>query len=325
MAVLELTSDDLATTRFALSPMAELTGALQVLGGRYLPPGLGHWAAQASPRYLVLRRADPLLAALTDLMCITTWLPDFMSLPPRGMDTTFAGELAGVRSTPPAQVRADLLRASEGRPLAPTLDRDDIPAAVAGTLQAAWTQLLAPDWPRLRAILERDVIHRAGLLVTYGWARAFDSLADDVRWKTDGRIEIHALTGPSHRIRGASLTLVPNGFAGQWLSLDPPHAYAFHYPARGTAALWEAEPPAPAGMDRLIGRPRARLLHALQTPATTSQLSQQLAMTLGGTSTHLAILCQAGLITRARSAPTVLYSRTALGDALADSPAPHTG
>ncbi|MDX6334934.1 MAG: hypothetical protein QOG05_2274 [Streptosporangiaceae bacterium] len=34
MPVLELTSDDLATTRFALSPMAELTGALQVLGGR---------------------------------------------------------------------------------------------------------------------------------------------------------------------------------------------------------------------------------------------------------------------------------------------------
>ena len=325
MAVLELTSDDLATTRFALSPMAELTGALQVLGGRYLPPGLGHWTAQASPRYLALRRADPLLAALTDLMCATTWLPDFTSPPPRGMDTTFTGELAGVRSTPPAQARADLLRSSPGRTLAPALDRDDIPAAIAGTLQAAWTQLLAPDWPRLRAILERDVIHRAGLLATYGWARAFDSLADDLRWKTDGRIEIHTLTGPSHRIQGARLTLVPNGFAGHWLSLDPPHAYAFHYPARGTAALWEAAPPASDGMDRLIGQPRARLLRALHAPATTSQLSQQLAMSLGGTSTHLAILHQAGLLTRARSGRTVLYRRTPLGDALADTPAQHTG
>ena len=249
-----------------------------------------------------------LLAALTDLMCATTWLPDFTSLPPRGMDTTFAGELAAVASTPPEQARADLLRSSAGRPLAPALDRDDV-----------------PDWPRLRAILERDVIHRAGLLATYGWARAFESLAVDLRWTADGRVEIRALTGPSHHIRGARLTLVPNGFAGQWLSLDPPHAYAFHYPARGTAALWEAAPPAPDGVDRLIGRPRGRLLRALHAPATTSQLSQQLAMSLGGTSTHLAILRQAGLITRARSGRTVLYRRTALGDALADSPAQHTG
>jgi DNA-binding transcriptional ArsR family regulator len=320
MAVLELTPADLATTRFALSPMAELTGALQVLGGRYLPPGMGNWTAQARQRYQALRRADPALAALTDLLCVTTWIPDFLSVPSPGMDTTFAGEIAAIRSTPATRARADLLRSSAERPLAPALDRPDIPAAIAGTLQAAWEQLLAPDWPRLRAILERDVVHRAGLLATYGWARAFDSLAVTLRWKPDGRIEIHALTGPSHRIQGAQLTLVPNGFGGEWLALDPPRAYAFIYPARGTAALWEAAPPAPDGVDRLIGRSRALLLRALHDPASTSQLSRQLAMSLAGTSTHLSILRQAGLVTRARAGRTVLYRRTPLGDALADNP-----
>jgi DNA-binding transcriptional ArsR family regulator len=321
MAVLELTPAGLATTRFALSPMAELTGALQVLGGRYLPPGLDSWAGQVSPRYLALRRADPVLASLTDLLCVTTWLPDFICLPPRGMETTFSGELGAVRSTPAGQARADLLRSSEGRPLAPALDHGDLPHAVAGALDAAWTGLLAADWPRLRAILERDVLHRAGLLAVYGWARAFESLTADLRWTAEGRIELRTMTGPSHRIQGAELTLVPNGFGGEWLSLDPPRAYAFHYPARGTAAL--PDPAVPDGIERLIGRPRARLLHALHAPASTSQLSRQLALSLGGASMHLAILHQAGLITRARSGRTVLYRRTPLGDALADSTPQH--
>jgi hypothetical protein len=90
-----------------------------------LPSGSGPAASLRDRRLRPPRGADPLLAALTDLMCVTTWLPDFMSLPPRGMDTTFAGELAAVPSRPPARLRADLLRSSERRPLAPALDRDD--------------------------------------------------------------------------------------------------------------------------------------------------------------------------------------------------------
>src|ERR1019366_3717598 len=116
MAVLELTSDDLATTRFALSPMAELTGALQVLGGRYLPPGMGNWTTQTRPRFQALNSADPSLAALTALLCVTTWIPDFLSVPSPGMYTTFAGEIAAIRSTPATRARADLLRSSAERP-----------------------------------------------------------------------------------------------------------------------------------------------------------------------------------------------------------------
>ena len=46
-------------------------------------------------------------------------------------------------------------------------------------------------------------------------------------------------------------------------------------------------------------------------------------MSLGGTSTHLAILQQAGLVTRARSGRAVLYRRTSLGDTLAGASPQH--
>ena len=174
---------------------------------------------------------------------------------------SFAGELAAVASTTLARAHADLLRSSAGPPRAlagprqhPHGDRRNAPFA-----GNPGTRRHPPRRP-------------AG---TCGWARAFDSLTVDLGWKTNGRIEIHALTGPSHRIQGARLTPVPNGFAGQWLSLDPPRAYAFHYPARGTAGLREAAPPPADGVDRLIGQIRARLLGAFHAPATISSCSRQ--------------------------------------------------
>ena len=247
-------------------------------------------------------------------MCATTWLPDFICLLLCSMNTAFRDQLAAVHGTPAARARADLVLSSQQRPLAPELDQGDIPAAAARSLSAAWSELLAPDWPRLRGILERDVIHRGGLLAAYGWNRAFGSLAAGLHWEADGRIAIPALTGPSHRIEGGELTLVPNGFGGSWLSLTRPPT--FHYPARGIAALQDTAADVSGGIERLIGRPRARSCRAPNTPASTSQLSRQLGMSLGGTSTHLAILLQAGLISPSRPGRAVLYRRTPLGDAL---------
>ncbi|WP_412538179.1 ArsR/SmtB family transcription factor [Longispora sp. K20-0274] len=98
---------------------------------------------------------------------------------------------------------------------------------------------------------------------------------------------------------------------------EPPWPHAIVYPARGRADLF-GEPGAPAtGLDRLIGATRARVLRALATPATTSQLTALLGVTLGGAGDHLGVLRAAGLVTRTRVGHEVRYSRTALGDALA--------
>jgi DNA-binding transcriptional ArsR family regulator len=111
--------------------------------------------------------------------------------------------------------------------------------------------------------------------------------------------------------------------------VDPPWPPALIYPARGVAALWEQSGRAAPGraapgrerpgtaLDRLLGPSRAAVLIALEEPASTTQLVATLGQSLGGIGDHLAVLREAGLISRARSGRSVLYRRTPVGDALA--------
>lgn len=100
--------------------------------------------------------------------------------------------------------------------------------------------------------------------------------------------------------------------------MDDPWPRTLVYRARGTAALWgeQETAPRPDALTALVGRARARLLLALDAPASTSHLARSLAMAPGAVGDHLAILRGAGLLVRARSGRSVLYRRTPLGEAL---------
>jgi DNA-binding transcriptional ArsR family regulator len=67
------------------------------------------------------------------------------------------------------------------------------------------------------------------------------------------------------------------------------------------------------GDSRTDGRNRARLLDTLRSPATTSALARQYAVTPGTVSQHLGALSRARLLTRQRSGDTVLYQTSDLG------------
>jgi DNA-binding transcriptional ArsR family regulator len=322
MATLLVGPGELASARFAMSPMVNLVGALVVGTGRVRVPGLPDgWVTQAG----TLVRADPTLSALVHLMAESRWIPDLVAMPPRGMETTIDDELAALRATPD-EIALNHLRVSAAwrgpqrrdRPLPAALTDSAVAGRLVDAFELFWQTALAPHWPRLRAGLERDVIRRAGLLSTYGWARALDGLLPDLRWHPDGRIELARMPGPSHRLVSADLLFVPSAFAGGWLGLDPPRAYALVYRATGLGEFWPEEASAsPDALDLLIGRTRASLLRALERPASTTQLVAQHRLSLGTVGDHLMVLRQAGLVTRARSGRSVLYHRTALGDALA--------
>ncbi|WP_131741605.1 DUF5937 family protein, partial [Actinomadura roseirufa] len=195
-------------------------------------------------------------------------------------------------------------------------------AVLAGALEAAWRALLAPDWPRLRAICERDVLHRAGRLTGGGWEAALRDLHPRVRWRAGGVELLRTRSGVTVRLGGRGLLLIPSVFVWPAVAAhtDDPWPYGLIYPARGISALWESAPPAPPGaLAGLLGRTRARVLLALDEPAGTTQLARSLGVAPGAVGDHLAVLRRAGLLGRARAGRAVLYHRTPLGEALAQT------
>jgi DNA-binding transcriptional ArsR family regulator len=319
-------ADDLSHSRFALSPIFELLSLLRILSGlsrRQLPPD---WSARLVPAFRRLRQESDLDAVVA--LESRGHGPDFIAQPPIGLAQTWEDDLAAVRATEPAHARQEIahcltLRPTTDRRVRAMLERRDVVERICNALDLAWHELLAGDWPQLRAICERDVVYRAGQLGRLGWAAALDGLHPRLRWRS-GRVEVLRTAGHTDiSLGGKGLLFIPSVFVfpGLAVHLDDPWPKAVTYPARGIGMLWQ-RPAAtdPDALTDLLGRTRARLLDALREPASTSQLAASLGLTVGAVGDHLAILRRAGLLRRARSGRSVLYQRTPLGDALARDP-----
>jgi DNA-binding transcriptional ArsR family regulator len=319
---IEIGPDDLAASRFGIAPLSELEFLIRRLnrpGARSEAGGSGapaRWAA----RYADLH--NDLGLRVVRALQPSSWGPDFLVPPPTGMARTVADDLALVRSTAEATARRQIAQAR--RAVGPADDEVErylraphIVARIADTLEDLWTRLIAPDWPHLLAIIERDVLHRAESLTRGGWAAALDGLHKDVSWDT-GSIVIRRRTEPPGRLDGRGLVFVPSVFIhpGLATSLELPWQPALIYPARGSAALWEKHDAAPQSLERLLGAARADLLRRLEVPSSTTQLGRLTGLSLGSVGGHLRILLDAGFVTRARAGRSVLYRRTPVADAV---------
>jgi helix-turn-helix protein len=324
MVLLRLDSMALSRSRFALSPLAETLGSMIVLSRPCTDPWLSAWHSRHRTVFSARLNADPFARGLVRLIGSTKYLPDHLTLPPMGgMGTTLESELAEVVSMPDETVRHGLEQAVahswEDQDLT-WLSGHNWSARTAELFRGVWRDHLAADWSRRRALLERDVTYRAGLLAAYGWPRALQQMSRRSAWVGTDAIRFSDRPGPDRIVGADGMLFVPvTKQRGSWLCEGPSGPYALVYPARGTGETVGPGRPAHA-LARLLGPGRATILRELERPATSSELAAQLGQSLGTIGGHLAVLREADLVVGARVGRRVVYRRTDLGDHLAGAP-----
>ncbi|WP_433127719.1 ArsR family transcriptional regulator [Micromonospora sp. CA-240977] len=315
MSELRFSLSDVAGVRLAVSPVNETVMSMWAMASpvRYavhLP-----WIDRAR---VILRR--PEVAArvrpLTALARRGCWLPDFLT-PAARPNVEMAEQVEQIAATPPRVVVQDLLATTPRRPLSPfgqallTDPRGLLPQLV-DAVRVWHEEAIAPDWPRMRALLDADVAYRAAQLAEGGAGRFFDQLHPSLRWLGDRVVS----DDPFERdfdLRGRGLALNPTVFTDRrvlWNLLED-SLPAGAYPVRAVGTLWEAaEPPPGDPLARVIGSGRAALLYLLDAATTTTDLARRTGMSAGNVSAHLTALHAAGLVSRSRQGRHVLYRNT---------------
>ncbi|MFB7981577.1 ArsR/SmtB family transcription factor [Streptomyces vinaceus] len=314
--------EDLADTRFALSPLSETVLSLRVLR----EPGLS--AVHLPWRRSVLGRLGALdTGLLMSLVAQRRTLPDFLTPRPTAFSPSFEEELALVRAAPADLVRRDLAAAHAPDPLPEALldaaGADDarvlgLRDAVCDLLQRYWEIAVEPMWPQMRLLLEADMTYRARQLAVGGARLLFAGMHPNLRWQ-DGVLHIGQMIS-RHQVcaSGRGLLLVPSVFAHKPAPpVSPEEPPTLLYPSRGVATLWARAPAVAApALVALLGAPRARLLGLLEEPLPTVEIARRFGVTPSAVSQHLRVLHATGLVSRARDGRQVLYRRSPLGDQL---------
>jgi DNA-binding transcriptional ArsR family regulator len=333
MIRIELGVEDLANTRFGISPLTETVFSLWALSdpSRHTLhlPWLGTVHARLSPTDsdLLLSLVGPSRLPPDFRGNPSRALPDFLTPRPAKFIARFQDELAAVRATPPEIVRRDLVATHAPDPVPDKLQAatrsDDRPTlrllgAICDALERHWKHSLAPSWPQMQLVLEADTTYRARQLATGGARLLLADIHPNLSWN-DGVLSIaEMISHDTVAAAGRGLLLVPSIFAYKPVPpLDPDEPPSLAYPSRGIATLWAPPPqPKPSALVDLLGRTRALLLQMLEEPLPTVELARRLKVTPSAVSQHLQVLHATGLITRDRDRRQVLYRRTSTGDLL---------
>ncbi|MEV5508252.1 ArsR/SmtB family transcription factor [Streptomyces orinoci] len=312
----EFSAEDVARTRFAVSPLWEVVAGARVLKGADAQGTHNCWAEQVRPR---IAAAGLDLSPLARLLPVPGGVPGFLVPPPTTPQPSLEVELAVLRATPPQELTTTI---AEAQPAVAALREEGERglARLAEVTAAYWEVALAPYWPRVLSLSEGDTLHRARRFAEGGAALLFEDLDPQLSWDTDTlRLTGRCIHG-TRRLDGRGLLLVPSAFV--W-----PRVFStlgseewqptLRYAPRGIGTLWQRrDQPCSDALAGVLGRSRARLLAELGTPASTTELARRTGLSPGGVSQHLTALRAAGLVSAHRTGRVVLYARTRVGEGL---------
>lgn len=302
---------DVARVRFAQPVLYEVVASLRaVRDQRHLM--FGGWLQGAAPRLGGVR-----LDLLTALVPPGPLVPDYLVADVPGGD--LALELEALRAAEPAVVRAEIDQLRRGGAVPPVLrPLYEDPArhlpTVAEELRRYWVAAIEPIWPRIRAVGLADIGYRLDRFASGGVAQLLSGLNPDVAFDGD-TITVRRAGTARGLLDGRGVVLVPSVFVWPGVLCTGPTARqtVICYAPRGVADV-AGGTPGPAGrrdsLTAVVGRTRARLLAALDLPATTTQLAARLAVTPSAVSQHLKILKESALVDSRRTGRVVLYQRT---------------
>ncbi|WP_156313000.1 MarR family transcriptional regulator [Micromonospora sp. HK10] len=316
MSELRFEPADVAGVRFSLSPVWETVSSLWALDNPVRHAVHLAWFDRAR---VTARRPDVVdrIRPLRELARPGRWLPDFLTPAAARADVTVEEQLDQIAATPPDVVVRDLVSTTPSGPLSRfgqallVAPRELLPPLV-DAVRVWHDEAIAPDWARMRALLEADVAHRAAQLAEGGAGRVLDELHPSLHWLGDRVVS----DDPFERdfdLGGRGLALNPGIFTDRrvlWNLLEESMP-AGTYPVRAVGTLWETCPAPPGDpLARVMGSGRAALLHLLDSPATTTDLARRTGLSGGGVSQHLAALHAAGLVARSRRGRHVFYRNT---------------
>lgn len=313
MVTFRLPDAAVADVRFGLSPLVETTLSLRVLARPERFPLQVPWERRARARL-----GDVDEETLRGLINEHGHTPDCLTPPPTRLSPRATDEFTALRLLDPDVLTSDI----EDVTGAPTsLGRGHrLVHRVVSAIEGYWHACLEPDWPRMRAVMEADIAYRGRVIAVRGMPTALDELSPTVSLHGDS-LEVRSRWGYDHvvEVGDRPLWLMPTMFSTR--AAYPgraDHPPMVMYPARGQGGMWSDAPDVdPDAVTSLVGRARARILRLLDEPLSTTQLATRLSVTPSAVNQHLQVLRRSGLLVATRSGRQVVYSRSALGDALA--------
>jgi DNA-binding transcriptional ArsR family regulator len=322
MLRLALSLDDALQLRFSISPLGETVRLARALANPQTLANGTHaaWLRAREPAVQELRRQQDLRPLFEVLSARRNYYPDFLTPSPDGLVGGIDAELERVRTAPEARVTEEIAECFVGG------ERDEprlmqrLPGAEAAQLLADlvgafWEALVAPTWPAVRDLLERDVLYRSRLLAHGGVTSLFTDLEPLITLR-EQVLHVDVATEGTCMLGGEGLRLMPSVFIWPNATVVSETPRTLIYPSRGVASLFLSEHGAESAVAKLIGTTRAGILDSVGEPRHTSELARCLGRSPGNVADHLKVLYACGLVARARVGRNVMYSRTPLADSL---------